>query len=70
MVEDVVSGDSPIDDRLLGKLESFAERYPGSIYAKAALHSFNGGKDPEPVLSYFLERGGSLSRFGYPGSGF
>jgi hypothetical protein len=66
IVEDAVRGDASIDRRMLDRLESFAERYPGSVYAKAALHCINGGKDPQSVLSYFLERGGSLSKFGYP----
>jgi hypothetical protein len=58
------------DGRLLGRIRSFADGNPGSVYAKAAEHCLNGGGDPRPVLSYFLDQGGGLGDFGYPGGEF
>lgn len=58
------------DERLQRRLRSFANGNPGSIYAKAAEYCLNGGGDPKPVLSYFLDRGGNLINFGYPSGEF
>jgi hypothetical protein len=71
LVEDAQeAGNLAGDKGMLSKIESFAKRYPGSIYAEAALYCLNDGKEPKSILAYFLDRGGSLINFGYPGGEF